>query len=297
MSFTYQVKEEILKRKVLKEDFLCILYGVLFSKNTVKKDRIYFKTENYSFIKYLIENIDKYFKVNLKLTFQIAKNFKKHREYKFEISNKDPQFNKFYNLILDVDKLKDTRSLDHILIGYFLAYGYIKDPNKSYSVDFFIKNEYHSKKLIEILKSRINKATLTKSRSRYIIYVRSKEDILDLLNILQAMKSFFQYQAIAINKEVKKNVVRSMNYEIYNETKKQKNINETIEMIEYIDNTIGIQSLKPILQEVCNYRKSYNNLSLSELALKISLTKSGLRGRLNQIKEIYLQLKEKEKNG
>lgn len=292
MSFTNQVKEEILKKEYSDNDLLAILLGVFLAKNSFNKNGIKFKTENFEFSNYLINSLKDRFKLHIRFFIKTARNFKEHQEYIFEISNKEKNF---FKKLLEYKNENNTNSINEkIVTGYFLACAYIKDPEKAYSVDYFVSTKENGIFLNNILLKLIQKVSITDKKNKTIVYIRSNENILDLLNILGATESFFYYQDIIIQKELKSNIIRSMNYELANETKKVTKIQEIIDMIEYIDSKVGIKSMKPILQEVCKFRMEYQDASLQELASKMHLTKSGLRGRLKQIKDIYDNLREKD---
>lgn len=296
MTYTNIVKEEMLSKEVKTiEDFYSILLGVFLSKNAITNEGIFYKTENYELAKYLIYNIKKFTQINIKISYKKSRRFKEHNEYILNIESKDKHYSKFINNIL---KYKDLTNAENeikknIIIGFFIASAYIKNPSRGYSLDFFIDSEDAATFLYLFIKKIGNtKVSITQKNKKNIVYIRNNECILDILALVQAYDNFFKYQNVVLEKEIKNNIIRSMNYEIANETKKLNTINKTLDMIEYIDDNYGISNLSDSLYELCKFRIEYDDMSLQELADKMGLTKSGVRGRMKRLEKIYLELKE-----
>ena len=83
-----------------------------------------------------------------------------------------------------------------------------------------------------------------------------------------------------------------MNWEVANETKTIGTAEKQVEMIEYIENKIGLKELTPALREVAELRLNHDEDTLSELASLIGLTKSGIRNRFRRLEQIYHELNE-----
>lgn len=276
VSFSTKVKKEMLLKKTNdKIQIISELYGIFVSKDGIIKNIVNFKTEISYIVKRIIENLKKIDIVDFKLDIS--------RSEKYNI----------YTITLNNFEIIDKLDEIWFLRGIFLGNGYIKDPIKGYSIDFFLKNEEISKKVYEILRNQNKKVFLSKKNGENIVYIRNNEDILDILITFDAINVFFEYQNATINKEINLKITRNMNYELANETKKMITSQEQIKMIKFIDKKIGIRNLNDALQEAAIIRLNNEDLSLLELAEKLKITKSGIRNRFRRLKEIYEKLDRK----
>ena len=191
-----------------------------------------------------------------------------------------------FKRFMEVDKY-----LPYILRGFFLNCGYIKDPNKGYTLDFFIDSEDASTFLYMILKHLNKRVFLTDKKNKNIVYIRNSEDILDVIYIIGGEKVFFEYENITILKEIKNKVNRQQNYELANETKSEAASIKQLDMIEYIDEKIGLDSLTEALREIAILRQKNESDSFQELAEKLKISKSGVRNRFRRLEEIYNEIK------
>ena len=64
-----------------------------------------------------------------------------------------------------------------------------------------------------------------------------------------------------------------------------------IDMIEYIDEKMGLSNLTDALEEIARLRLLNESDSFQELADKLRISKSGIRNRFRRLEEIYLELK------
>lgn len=294
MSYSSKLKSEIMENNIeRKDEILAELYGIFFSKNSIRENMIKFSTENIEFAKRIVDNIFKVSGLKAQVKYSIAKRFSKPRIFYIYLYNSDLKYNKFLKklkeIILHID---DTVILNALLRGYFLATGYIKDPNKGYTLDFFIDTLEASEFLYQIIFKMKKKVFKTKKNNKYLVYIRNSEDILDFINIFGVIKIFFEYEEVTIIKEANNSVNRSMNYELANESKKAEAAIKQIDMIEFIDKKLGLNNLTKALFELSKIRLENEEDSYQELAVKLGISKSGVRNRFRRLEEIYLELKE-----
>ncbi|WP_067140387.1 DNA-binding protein WhiA [Oceanivirga salmonicida] len=272
VSFSMKLKREMLSIKAKnKVEALSELYGIVYSKNDLNNENIVFKTE----LIYIINRI----KENLKIIDSIDYTITKHNNINIvSIKNFKDNFNDLNN--------------KWVLRGFFISSGYIKNPNKGHSLDFFVDYENSALKLYEILKDMGIKVLMSNKKNTEIVYVRNSENILDVVIKLDAINTFFEYEEITINKEINLKISRSINYEIANEMKKLNTSNKQVKMIEQIDKHVGISKLSHPLQELAKLRLKYQEISLQELATKLNITKSGVRSRFRRLQEVYEKIGE-----
>ena len=151
----------------------------------------------------------------------------------------------------------------------------IKDKNKGYTLDFFLDSEDASTFLYMILKHLNKRVFLTDKKNKNIVYIRNSEDILDVIYIIGGEKVFFEYENITILKEIKSEAASI----------------KQLDMIEYIDEKIGLDSLTEALREIAILRQKNESDSFQELAEKLKISKSGVRNRFRRLEEIYNEIK------
>ena len=142
-----------------------------------------------------------------------------------------------------------------------------------------------------ILKHLNKRVFLTDKKNKNIVYIRNSEDILDVIYIIGGEKVFFEYENITILKEIKNKVNRQQNYELANETKSEAASIKQLDMIEYINEKIGLDSLTEALREIAILRQKNESDSFQELAEKLKISKSGVRNRFRRLEEIYNEIK------
>ncbi|WP_288771522.1 DNA-binding protein WhiA [uncultured Sneathia sp.] len=278
ISFSTKIKKEMLLIQPLTEkEIISELYGIFLSKDGIIKEEVNFKTEISYIAKRVLEDIKKLKDLEFNFSYIKSDKITSHNMYNIQLKNTNNLFS------TDIDDI-------WLLKGIFLGNGYVKDPQKGYSMDFFLDNDRVANMVYDQLKKMDKKVFLSKKKEKNIVYIRNNEDILDLLVIFGAVNTFFSYQDTTINKEISLKITRNMNYEIANETKKIATATEQIRMINKIKDSVGLENLNNALREVAIIRLENEDLSLSELAEKLNITKSGIRNRFRRLKEIYEEL-------
>ena len=92
-----------------------------------------------------------------------------------------------------------------------MSCGYIKDPKKEYSLDFFVDNKELADKIYNILLSKKKKIFKTIKKNKILVYLRNSEDIMDILVSMNALKYFFEYEEITIIKNLKNKIIKHEN--------------------------------------------------------------------------------------
>lgn len=301
MSYTHQVKREILKKEVeTSEEKMLEVFAFLKSKSSFYEDKIELKLEN----KELAERVYGFLRelVNLKIfiKYSTSRRFGEHNVYIITIP-RQAGYNAFIGKMDGYEK-KDFSDIEPELRGFlrgvFLGCGYIKDPSKEYALDFFIDDEKTGEKVYDLLKIKEKRVFKTKKRNKYLVYLRNNEDIMDVMVLIGSLQEFFKYEEVIMMKELKNKTIREMNWEVANETRSLDTGKKQIKMINYIRENAGLQSLSSVLEEVAQLRLKNSEASLNELADIIGISKSGVRNRFRRIEQIYneLVLKNKSQN-
>lgn len=296
MSYTLDVKSEILFKEISSsEEHLWEIYAILKGKLAIGEERVELRLESLE----LANRVYKYLKefVNLKISikYSISKRFGEHRIYIIDIY-KQKGYKEFIKKLLDLDKISYKDMSENAIIGYvrglFLASGYLKDPNKEYAMDFFLDSDDMAYKLFEVLSFIDKRVFITDKRNKKLVYLRNSEDIMDIMVMIGAVQSFFSYEEVTMMKDMKNKTIREINWEVANETKTLDTADKQVQMIEFIDEKVGLYFLTDVLREMAVARLNNPESSLSELAEIIGLSKSGVRNRFRRIEEVYNELKE-----
>ncbi|MCK5779904.1 MAG: DNA-binding protein WhiA [Psychrilyobacter sp.] len=295
MSYTFKIKDEVFKKKIENYDEnLAEIYGILYSKNSFFEKKIEITLENYPLAQRVEELFKKLTSLQTFIKYSISKKLGEHKVYVVTIPYQ-PGYQEFLDSFKLIEENLDEKEnlYNGFLRGTFLACGYIKDPKKEYSIDFFIDSEVVADKLYSLLKFRNQRCFKTTKRNKFLIYLRNSEDIMDILVAIGVLKEFFKYEEIIMLKDIKNKTIREINWEVANETKTLNTGRKQVLMIEFIEEEVGLSSLTAVLEEMAKLRLKYQESTLSELGDLIGLSKSGIKSRFRRIEKIYTELKSK----
>ncbi|MGY0393791.1 MULTISPECIES: DNA-binding protein WhiA [unclassified Fusobacterium] len=297
MSYTYNVKQEILENELVTEiEKKAELSAIFFSKNAFHKDKIELRLENLSLAKRVYKFIKEVTDLRIEIKYSISKRLGEHNVYIILIP-KQRGYRDFTETMRSFSEkliLASEEILKGFIRGIFLSCGYIKDPQKEYALDFFMDDEETADKFYNILFSKKKKVFKTLKRNKPLVYIRNSEDIMDIMVMIGSIQSFFKYEETTMIKDLKNKTIREMNWEVANETKTLNTGNNQIKMIKLIDKEMGLNSLSPVLEEIAYVRLKNPESSLQEIAEMIGISKSGVRNRFRRIEEIYNNLKNEE---
>ena len=133
-------------------------------------------------------------------------------------------------------------------------------------------------------------AKLVTRKDSAVVYVKSKEVISDLLNVMQADRCLKKLNRIVEKKDKSNNENRVSNCSVSNIDKAVTASVAQTKAIEIISQTIGLKSLKSNLFEVAEARLADRNASMQELADRLHISKSCINHRMRKIADIAAQL-------
>lgn len=179
------------------------------------------------------------------------------------------------------------------LRGAFLGGGSVNSPYKGYHLEFRCEHEGFAQDLIKLLKIFDLKGQLNQHQGKYVVYFKSFEQIITILNIIGAYQSLLKMENIYVLKDLKNDVNRKLNFETANLDKTVQAAISQLEDIAIIEEKKGLNYLDKRLKELAILRKKYDYLSLKELGqlLNPPLSKSGVNHRLRRIKKIADKLR------
>ncbi|NMA82260.1 MAG: DNA-binding protein WhiA [Epulopiscium sp.] len=266
------------------------------------------QTENAAVARKSFTLLKKAFNINTEVLIRRNTQLKKNRSYILEVTDTD--LAKKVLLATGIvtrqgEKLKKQLSIDPLLIqhtcckrayirGAFLGGGSVSDPEKTYHLEFVNTTQTHSKQLQALINSFGMDAKTIPRKKNFIVYLKEGEQIVEILNIMEAHIALMDLENIRIIKEMRNNVNRMVNCETANLKKTVSAAVRQVEDITYIDQVLGLHNLPPQLEEVAQYRLQHQDASLKELGTYLNppVGKSGVNHRLRKINEIAERLKE-----
>jgi len=178
--------------------------------------------------------------------------------------------------------------------GVFLVSGSISNPEKSYHIEIVCSAQKKAEQIKSIINSFGLEAKVIVRKKSYVVYIKEAEQIVDLLNVMEATNALMDMENIRILKDIRNTVNRKVNCEAANINKTVSAAGKQIEDIRYIQERIGLKKLPEGLLEMAEVRLEYPNASLKELGelLSTPIGKSGVNHRLRKLSEIADRLRE-----
>lgn len=180
--------------------------------------------------------------------------------------------------------------------GAFLAAGSISDPEKSYHLEIVCASEKTALKIQELICGFSMDAKIVRRKKSYIVYLKEGEQIVDILNIMEAHVALMELENVRILKEMRNSVNRKVNCETANINKTVSAAVKQVEDITYLRDTIGFEKLSEGLEEVALARLSYPDATLKELGELLSppVGKSGVNHRLRKLSELAEKVRQEQ---
>ncbi len=176
--------------------------------------------------------------------------------------------------------------------GAFLGSGSVTLPKSDgssttgYHLEFVFTNYQTATDFCEILSEVYLMPKLIERKDTFIVYLKTIDEIAELLAVMGANNAVEKIAKLATLKEEKNNYNRKLNCEISNMSKQMGASAKQINAVNKIDQVMGVKELPDKLRVVAEARLKNKNLTLSELADKLKITKSCLNHRLRKIVEI-----------
>ena len=305
MSFASNIKAELCR---VKSPDCCIkseLAALFLINGTVQinsKQGIVLNvvTENATIAKRIFTLIKDAFDINGSIFVKRKNRLKKNNSYLVEVSGKEnvEQLLDILHLLGSGEGVKDRihkkllkkRCCKRAFIrGSFLAAGSVNNPDgTTYHCEINVGSQNHCEYLVEICDHFDIAVKSFQRRNSHVLYLKDSDDIVDFLNVIGAHNALLTFENARVYKEMRNQVNRVVNCETANLNKIVDAAQKQIEQINYIEETIGLQSLPPTLLEIALERLKDPSLSLKELGEKLNppVGKSGINHRLKRIQKI-----------
>ena len=161
-------------------------------------------------------------------------------------------------------------------------------------MEFVLADKFSAEQLRELINSFGLDAKVVERKEHYVVYLKEGEQIVDLLNIMEAPLALMDLENVRIVKEMRNDINRKVNCETANLNKVVGAAVKQLEDIEYIEEHMGLSQLPEQLEEIARLRLEYPDKSLKELGsfLSTPVGKSGVNHRLRKISSIAEALRE-----
>lgn len=281
MSFCLEIKEDLSKINTYSNSKLLLLelIGNVVSNSEIKDNKYLFSSEYFVVIKRIYSILNKLYNYN---EFEKIKE-KKNKTYELEFAKEK------INITLEDDM--DLKEIGAIFRGAFLLGGTITSPDKEYHLDIIVDDLENAEKLCNLALYADIEFKILQRKKKYAIYLKDAEKISDFLVLIGAEAQMLKLEEARVLKDVRNNVNRTVNCETANLNKTLEASLKVIDDIKYIKSKRKFETLDDGLKEIATLRMKNPNASLQELALLCSITKSGVKHRLEKISKIAKELK------
>ena len=314
LSFSFITKNELSRIEISDKDCALAELAALIRMNGsiqingLKRMSVKFSTENAAIARRIFTLAKYLYGIQTEVMVRRNRQLKKNNNYVIFIDSQNKAEEILINTgVLNRDKddsysisysiperiIKERSCKRAYIRGAFLGGGSISNPEKTYHLEFVTNSEEHSENLCDLINSFGLSSKIVLRKDNYIVYLKEGEQIVDLLNIIQAHNALLKLEDIRILKEMRNNINRIVNCETANLAKTINASVRQINNIEYIENVIGINNLPENLIDIANVRLENRDASLKELGEMLSPTigKSGVNHRLRKLDEIAEDLK------
>lgn len=287
MSFSSSVKEELSRHigsarhcRIAEIAAIINTNGSIEYNQTNSKYGIKVHTENPVVARKYFTLLKKTFNINVEVVMRRSHHLKKKRVYDVYILKED-EVKKVLQAchLLDGDRVRYR--IDPLLVGTtcckrayirgaFLASGSMSEPEKTYHLEIVDAHEAHSGQLMELVNHFDMDAKIIQRKKYHVIYLKEGKQIVEFLNVVEAHLALMELENLRILKEMRNNVNRIVNCETANLKKTVNAAVRQVNDITYIEETVGLEKLPELLEELARIRLEHSEASLKELGQMLS---------------------------
>ena len=170
----------------------------------------------------------------------------------------------------------------------FVKNGMLYNPNIGHHFEYRFRNINVANQTLQELSlfGISGKISLNEKKKVAVVYVADASTIMQILKLLGATNSLKEYKKITDYNAKVKETNREVNFETANI---RKSVNAGLKQVQEIKKLVKKKSIKELdrdLQVVVKARLKYQTISLTELADKLSISKSALNHRLIKIRKL-----------
>lgn len=308
MSYTTQIKNEIIQQEETKSELIAMLSALVRNNGYIEDGILFLTTENPEIKNKIAYSFEKVYDIPIQIKMKDNLNFSKKVLYLLCVEQKlsfilnDLGFYDENQQYIETPPDYITGSNEEIrayLRGVFLTQGSINDPKTSrYHMELLIDKASEAVFIQKLLNMFDLNAKILNRDKGYMIYIKEAEKISDFLKIIGAIKAVLYFENIRIYHDKKNHTNRLNNCEQANIDKAVEAATHQLNNVKILEEKLAIELLDDKTKEAVEYRKKYPEASLKELSEIISIetgnriTKSGLNHRFRKINELATRLTE-----
>ena len=175
------------------------------------------------------------------------------------------------------------------LRGVFMGSGTMNDPSRVYHLELVCATQTLAADLRKMINSFVDlNAKIVKRKDKYIVYMKSSDNICDTLSIMGAHSQRLLFEEVVLNKGIVNATVRLTNCDNANTDRTLDASSRQIACIRKIEKLRGLDFLPPKLRQAAQLRLEYPEASLIQLGEMMDppMKKSGINNRFRKIEEI-----------
>ncbi len=204
-------------------------------------------------------------------------------------------------LRLDVDKYVVENPCCEVawIKGAFLGSGscilpQLEEARSGYHLEIVFSNKFLADDCCRLLALHEILARCVERKNSFVVYLKSRESISDLLYLVGAESALRKLNKLADKKDEKNRINRVANCMQRNFDKSVVASVRHIRAIERIEETVGLSALDETLRKTAEARLADKEASLKELSERLQVSKSCLNHRLRKLVKIADDLGEEE---
>lgn len=172
--------------------------------------------------------------------------------------------------------------------GALIAGGFVADPRGDFHLEISVQGEDLAQGLANLIGQVGIRARVNRRRGAYAVYIKSAQDILQLLMLVGAKRSVAEIEEARVVKSVKNDVNRRVNAELANQGRSAGAAQRQLELIDEAEALGILDDMPRALSSFCELRRAHPDLSLRDLGeiADPPLSKSALYHRVLRIEKL-----------
>jgi DNA-binding protein WhiA len=173
-----------------------------------------------------------------------------------------------------------------LLRGVFMGCGSVNAPTARYHLELVVPTTGWATCMARLIQDQGIRAGVTERANHHVIYLKDGDGIVRCLSLMGASRAVMEFENARVVREVSGRVNRRLNFETANIDKTVSSAMRQMAAIQCLECNGGLEALPPALREMARARQAHAELNLSELAGRLSLSKSAVNHRLRRLVEL-----------
>ena len=173
-----------------------------------------------------------------------------------------------------------------MLRGFFLGCGSVNAPSGRYHLELTVPTLGWATALLRLFHDAGVRAGMMERAGHHVVYLKEGDAIVRTLGLIGASRAVMEFEKVRVVREVSGQVNRRLNFETANIDKTIGSAMRQVAAIEKLERAGRLDRLSTALQEMARARRQNPELNLSELAVRMKLSKSAINHRLRRLVEM-----------